>query len=304
MRSVNLASVDLNLLVVVAAVLEERSATRGAKRLRVTQSAVSNALRRARDVFDDALVTREPHGLSPTHRGATLIGPLRAWLEDARGIIGDAPSFDASTSTRTFTIACSDAVAISILGAIVRALRVEAPSSKLRLLTLDRLLAGDALARGDADLLVGIPPVLAPGHEAELAYRDPLACIVRKDHPRVRSRLDLRTFSDLPHVDVALFGSVDDRVDRALARRGRSRVVSIALPHFASIPIAIVETDAVATVSARLARAWVERFPIRVLKPPVPFAPIEVRQVWHRRAEADPAHAFLRRIVRDAATTT
>jgi DNA-binding transcriptional LysR family regulator len=168
-------------------------------------------------------------------------------------------------------------------------------------LTLDRALAEDGLARGDLDLLIGIPPVLPEGHEAELVYRDPMACIVRARHPTVRSRLTLEAFTQLPHVDIALFGNVDDAIDRALAKHGRSRSVQVALPHFSSVPLAVAETDCVATLSSRLARAAAERLPLRVLKPPVALDPIEIRQVWHRRSEIDGAVRFLREVVREAA---
>ena len=159
----------------------------------------------------------------------------------------------------------------------------------------------DGLARGNVDLLIGIPKVMPDDHEAELVYRDPMLCIVRKGHPKVRTRLSLDAFASLPHVDLALFDTVDDTIDRVLSKRGRSRNVQVALPHFSSVPLAIAETDCVATLSSRLARMFAERLPLRVLEPPVKLDPIEVRQVWHRRSEVDVAVGFLRAVVRDAA---
>jgi DNA-binding transcriptional LysR family regulator len=179
-----------------------------------------------------------------------------------------------------------------------------APGARLRMVTLDRLIAEDGLARGQVDLLIGIPPVLPDGHEAELVYRDPMKCIVRAGHPKVRARLSLDTFASLPHVDLALFGAVDDAVDRALAKCGRSRVVQVALPHFSSVPLAVAETDCVATLSSRLARAFASRLPLGVFKPPVDLEPVEIRQVWLRRSGADGAIRFLREVVREAARAT
>jgi DNA-binding transcriptional LysR family regulator len=179
---------------------------------------------------------------------------------------------------------------------------VSAPrGTSLRMQTLDRLITEGGLERGGTDLLIGIPPALPPGHEAELVYRDDMECIVRRDHPTVRTRLSLAAFAALAHVDLALFDRVDDTLDRALARHGKSRVVRVALPHFSSVPLAVLETDCVATLSSRLARAFASRLPLRVLKLPVALDPIEVRQVWHRRSEGDGAVQFLRTIVRDAA---
>jgi DNA-binding transcriptional LysR family regulator len=195
MRAVNLSTVDLNLLYVLATVLEERSATRAARRLHVTPSAVSNALRRARDLFDDPLVVRRPYGFEPTPRAQTLLSGLRTWVEDARRLVAEAPEFEPKSSTRTFRVACSDAIAVTLLQPILRLLMQRAPRVRLQLLTLDRLIAEDGLTRGSVDLVIGIPPVMPDGHEAELVYRDPMLCIVRVDHPRVRTRLSLDAFA-------------------------------------------------------------------------------------------------------------
>lgn len=304
MAEINLSSIDLNLLNVVATVLSERSATRAAARLHVTQSAVSSALRRAREVFRDPLVIREPYGLAPTPRAAALLPALETWLEEARRLITDGAAFDPATSTRLFSIACVDAMAITLLQPLLRVLRRRAPHTRLRLLTLDRLLVEDGLARGEVDLLLGMPPVLPPGHAAEHVYEDPLRCLVRADHPTVKQRLTLSQYAELPHVELALFGKVDDAVDRALAREGRARVVQVAVPHFASLPLAVLESDAVATVGLRLARAFSATLPLRVLTPPVPLAPVVIKQVWHRRTEVDAAVRFLRAAVLEAAGQT
>jgi DNA-binding transcriptional LysR family regulator len=302
MLAVNLSGVDLNLLNVVAAVLEERSATRAARKLHVTQSAVSNALRRARELFGDPLVTREAYGFTPTPRGASLLPALRAWLEEARRLVANVPRFDPATSTRTFSIACTDAIAIVLLQPLLERLGQRAPHTSVRLLTLERMIAADALAQGEADVLVGMPPVLPAGHDAALVYRDPMSCIVRRDHPHVRSRITLARYASLPHVDLALFGAVDDTVDRALARQGRSRHIAVAVPHFSSVPLAVLETDCIATVSSRLARRFAQWLPLRILTPPVALEPLEIRQVWHRRSETDEGVMFLRRLIHDAAT--
>lgn len=301
MNEVNLGSVDLNLLHVLATVLQERSATRAARRLHVTQSAVSNALSRARNLFADELVVRVPYGLQPTPRAAALLPALSAWVEDARQLLTPSPTFAPEGSTRTFRIACSDAVALTLLQPILRLLHERAPNARLRMLTLDRLVAEDGLARGQVDLLIGMPPVVPSGHDAELVYTDPMECIVRRNHPGVRVRLSLDAFASLPHVDLALFDSVDDTIDRALAKHGLSRTVQIALPHFSSVPLAVMQTNCVATLSSRIARAFAQRMPLRVLRPPLSLEPIEIRQVWHKRSANDPATQFLREIVRNAA---
>lgn len=299
MRAINLSAIDLNLLLVVATVLEERSATRAAAKLHIGQSAVSNALKRAREVFADPLVVREPHGLAPTPYAATLVGPLRAWLEEARRLVTRAPEFDPARATRTFTIACADAITVTIIPPLIRLLRARAPLSTLRVITLDRLIAGDGLVRGEVDLLLGMPPVVPAGHAAELVYRDPMRCIVRRG--TVGKRLTLDRFASLPHVELALFGEIDDTVDRALARHARSRHVAVALPHFAAIPLAVLETNGVATLARRVAERFASGLALEVVAPPIKLAALEIRQLWHRRTEHDGAVAFLRGCVAEAA---
>jgi DNA-binding transcriptional LysR family regulator len=301
MTSVDISRIDLNLLVVVATVLEERSATRAGARLHVTQSAISSALRRAREVFRDPLVVRRAHGLTPTVRGASLLPELRAWIEGARRIVSDPHGFDAARTARTFTLACTDAITLVVLPRLVRALEHAAPNAKLRILTLDRLLSDDALERGDCDLLVGIPPVVPPLHHVESVYEDRLVTIVRRDHPVVRRKLSLDAFTSLPHAELALFGRNDDAIDVALARCGRARTVKYALPHFSALPLVVTETDAIATVGQRVALALAHGHAIRWVETPLPLAPIAIRQVWHERAASDPGVAFLRALVRKAA---
>lgn len=301
MSDVNISSIDLNLLHVLAVVLEEGSATKAARRLHVTQSAVSNALRRLRELFGDPLVERRRNGFEPTPRARALQPLLREWSERTHRVLAEPTEFDPRRTTRVFRVACTDAVATALLRPMLRLLRRRAPLASLRLLTLDALIAEGGLARGTVDLLIGVPPVVPEDQRSSLVYRDPWACIVRRAHPRVRKSLSLAAFVELAHVELALFGPVDDTVDRALASVGQRRVVRVAVPHFSSIGLAVAESDLVATMSRRVALAAASQLPLRVLSPPIELPPIEVRQVWHERADADPAVRFLRTLVSDAA---
>lgn len=299
MRDVNLAAVDLNLLLVVHQVLETRSATRAAQRLSVTQSAVSNALRRAREVFGDALVVREPYGFAPTALGAALQPRLARWLEEARRILAGEGAFDPATSRRAFTIACSDAIAIVLLRPLLRLLAARAPATTLRLVTLDRLLGEDGLVRGDVDLLVGVPPHVPPAHLAEPLYEDPFVCLVYAGALGRRRSLSVAAYAALPHVELALFGDVDDAVDRALAAVGHARVVKVAAPSFAVVPAAVAEIGGVCTLGARVARALATAEHV-VVRCPIARPPLAIRQVWHARADGDEGVRFLRQVVREA----
>lgn len=298
---VNLSSIDLNLLQVVATVLETRSATRAAAELHVTQSAVSNALKRARELFDDPLLERRRYGFEPTPRGAALLPELRAWLDAARHLIATPAPFDPATTARTFHIACADAITQALLRPLLRLLTQRAPRARLRVSSLERLIATEGLDRGEVDLLIGIPPEVALAHEAEEVYLDPMVCLVRRGHEAASAGLSLEHFAALPHVEIALFGASDDTIDRALARRGLTRQVQIALPHFSALPLALLESDGVCTLSRRLAESFAAQLPLTLVEPPLELEPLRIVQVWHRRWGGRDEVLFLRQLVLEAA---
>jgi DNA-binding transcriptional LysR family regulator len=260
---------------------------------------VSNALGRLRGLLGDPLVVRRPYGLAPTPRAAALAPRLRALLREARELIsgGDAPAVE--DTTRWVSVACTDALAVVLIGPLLAGLGESMPGARLRMVTLDRMVAGDGLARGDVDALVGVPPSIPPGCTSERLFDDPLRVIVRADHPRVGKRLSLATYAALPHAEIALFGEPDEAVDRALARHGRTRNVRVAVPHFASLPIAVTESDALATLSGRVAEGFARHYPLRVLRPPVALPDLTISLVWHRRSERDAVATELRRLLHE-----
>jgi len=300
MSPINLRNVDLNLLVVLDAVLREHSATRAAARLHVTQSAVSNALRRLRALFGEPLFVRTHEGLVPTARAELLAPKLQALLADASALL----SADAlePAARRTLTIACTDAIGLTLLPRILP--QVLSRGLGLRIVTLDFETQHGGLASGEVDLLIGIPPHTPPGCRGELAYEDRMRCIVRADHPDVRSKLTAAQYAALPHVELALFGEPDDRVDRALARLRLRREIALQVPHFSAIPLAVAASDCVAALSQQLIAAYAGPLRLRALEPPVRLPRLAVHQYWHKRADRDPALIALRAAVRRATASS
>lgn len=298
--NVNLSAVDLNLLVIVDAVLETRSATKAAARLHVTQSAVSNALRRARELFDDPLVVRSGRGLSPTPMAEALAVPLRDTLAQLRGLLGDV-RFDPTTTTRRFTIASSDAVGLVLVPKLLRLFAARLPNATLKMITLDRMFELGGLAHANVDLLIGAPPTTPTGCHEQLLFEDTMVAIVRKRHPGVARRLTLARYCALPHAELALFGEPDERVDRALARLGRARRIATAVPHIAMLPALVANSDCVATVTRSIVELFRPSLPLQVFRPPVELEPLRIRQIWHGRVADDPGTALLRELVQVAA---
>lgn len=291
----------MNLLVVLEAVLEERSATLAAAHLHLTQSAVSNALGRARATFHDPLVVRNGRGFVLTPRAEALLPRLRAVLDEVRSLVGHDGSSRPETTTRRFTIASTDAVGAVLLPRLLPRFEARFPRATLRMATLDRLMGQGGLERADVDVLVGIPPDVHPGCEAEDLFEDRMVAIVRADHPEVGRSLRLETYARLPHAELALFGEPEDRVDRALAAHGLRRRVQVVVPHITTLPLLVAGSDRVATVMQSVARAYARVASLRILEPPVQLPPLVVRQLWHRRTSDDAACGLLRALVREAA---
>ena len=182
--AVNLSSIDLNLFLVLHAVLEERSATRAAARLNVTQSAVSNALSRLRRLLGDPLVVRQGRGLVPTPRAEEL-QPLLRETTERLSLALDRPGFVAAETTRTFTISLSDNYQACYVPRIARAFTARMPRATLRVVSADYLAANDGLARGDIDLAFSPEQALQPGMRSAALFEEHAALVVRRDHPRV-----------------------------------------------------------------------------------------------------------------------
>lgn len=294
MIETHLASVDLNLLVVLDVLLEERSVTRAAARLRRTQPAVSRSLGRLRSLLGDPLLVREGGGLSPTPRALALVAPLRAVLAEIEGGLLRPARFDPSTATRSFTLASADYAEWLLMGPLVARVARHAPGVDLVLQRAGALT--DGLQAAD----LAVAP-LGPGAEAfrsRALLEDSFACLVRRDHPRVGDSLDVDTFVDLPHVLIAPRGQPGGVVDRLLEQRGLRRRVAVRLATFLVAPSLVAETDLVLTLPRRLALRAASSLPLRVLEPPLPLPGFTLHAAWPERLHHDPGHAWLREQLR------
>ncbi len=295
----NISRMDLNLFVVLQAVLAERSATRAAARLHVTQSAVSNALARLRSVLGDQLVVRTHRGLMPTPRAIQLQPQLDTALAALESVIQESASFDLGSSTREWAMSFAEHYAPLLLPALVRRLRDDAPNTSLRVIALDRMMATDALATGDIDLYMGIPGRRPAAWRMEALFDDETVGVMCKDHPLARARMTLERFVALPHVQARIVPERGREVDDALARVGRSRRIAVVVPHFGSVFPVVAASDCIATVSRRLALYYAKQLPIRVFNLPIDLPNLAVGLYWHVRADADPGVRALRGIIRD-----
>jgi len=298
---VNIEQLDLNLLRVLQAVLEEKSATRAAKRLHVTQSAVSNALTRLRSALGDPLVVRNARGLSATPRARELEPRLSSLMRSLETLLGDEPTFDPGVTTRQFTVACAD-YCTTILGPrLCELLRKRAPRASLRFVPLEQLSSGEGLA-GNIDLHLGMPSQIPNGCASTSLFKDSFVCALHKTSKPAPKRLSLKAYLAADHVRVSVLSSTQDPIDVALTKRGLSRRVVLTVPHFSVVP-PLVERGYVATLSRRLAQAQAHYYDLALCEPPLALGQRATRMVWHHRTDADAGSRFLRELVRDAADT-
>jgi DNA-binding transcriptional LysR family regulator len=299
---VSIASIDLNLLLVLGTVLSERSVARAARRLHVTPSAISNALARLRVALGDPLVTRRGRGIVPTPRAEELAPRLLAALAELERAV-TLGAFDPASCSRTFTLAMADAGQVAWLPRIVTAMAREMPSARLRVVGIASLVSLGNLGSTEVDLHVGVRAT-GPGIHAEALLEEQTVLVARKDHPACARKLTRRRLESLRHVGVEMAPGQGfrDAVAAAYARENIARVVALTVPTFAAAVAVAAASDLVATLPASLLDARGRTPPVRVVSGPVPRHAVSIAMCWHERTHADPAMMAFRTIVRGAIT--
>ncbi|HET7541141.1 MAG TPA: LysR family transcriptional regulator [Polyangiaceae bacterium] len=278
----NNTALDLNLLPVLDAVLRERSATRAAAKLGLTQPAVSNALARLRRTFADPLVVKSHRGLTPTPRALEIQVELSEALRRLERAVRPSEPLSLLTTERQWALSFADHYGSLLLPPLMRWMATNAPRASLKLLPLERMLFEDALASGGVDLYVGIPGVPMPGCRTRHFFDDELVCVGSSSAAPVRS---LEQFLARGHVKIQLSPGRGNEVDDALAALRRTRRVVLTLAHFSSA-LAVVEHSELLTVVPRnLAEVHGER--LRVMRVPLSLPRLSVSMFWHRRVHED-----------------
>lgn len=288
-----LSAMDLNLLVALDALLETGSVKKAAQRLALSASATSHTLARLRDLLDDPLLVRSGQKLVLTPRAERLRPRVRALVEDIAEVLAPEPAFDPARLQRTFTIAATDHMSGLVMEPLSRTLAQAAPGVNLYLLPVYRDTM-DRLRDGSLDVAMGAFPSHPPDVLAEAVFLDRYVCVLRKGHPALRKRLDVRAYAALEHMLIAPQGVPVGRIDHELRALGHERRVARTVPHFHLAPRIVASSDYVVTMSLRVARDAASRFPLEIVDLPFPLPEYPLKQLWHRRHEADPALAWLR----------
>jgi DNA-binding transcriptional LysR family regulator len=295
---VNLSAIDLNLLLVLDAVIGERSVGRAAKRLHVTPPAISNALTRLRAVLGDPIVTRSGRGIVPTPRALQLAPAIaRALAEISTAIDGDV--FDPATTRTQFTLGVADAGQIARLPKLTVALGAAMPHARLRVVHVDTMIALGGLAGTEVDVAIGISEPAAGIHKREI-YAEHSVVIARRDHPRLGARTTARALAAEQHVQVHVaFGKPSKLVEKSYARLGVARQIAVIVPTFAAAVAIVAATDLIATIPESVVTTL--GLGVRIVASPLLTPPMPMFMSWHRRTDADPAMARFRALIASVA---
>jgi DNA-binding transcriptional LysR family regulator len=297
-RLSELRRLDLTLLLVFLGLVRRRKARDVAQELGLTQSAISQALKRLRDIFGDELFLRRPHGLAPTATALALEAQVAAAVEALRGALGSARAFDPATAAGLVRVAALDAEQAVLIPPLAARLRALAPGLTLSVLPLGRGAAMDALSEGRADLALGFVWDAPEAISGEFLYEESFLVAARPDALPQAPSIDLDSYCAADHVLISPGGDLRGIVDEQLEAVGRRRRVILGLPAFLPALAAVSASGALVTLPARVARAFAAGFGLVTAQPPLAIRRFPVSAFWHRRNNADPLTLWTRRLVR------
>lgn len=311
----HLEKADLNLLVYLDVLLREKNVTRAAEQLGITQPAMSNGLRRLRDMFNDPILVRSSEGMTPTERALELQPRIRAMLAELQQVLEPRQDFRPINSQRVFRIMASDYAEATLFPAVVKALRSEAPKVVLDILTPSDVSPRD-LEQGKVDMAINRFNDIPQSFHQVTLWQDGFSCVLNAHNP-VADRFNLKTYLDSQHVWVSKTGmgvgvGVNSEksgslgwVDQALDRIGKKRRISIFTRHY-FLPASFVQNnDLIATLPTRMAKLLAENNPkLAVREPPFHIPDFELRMAWSPLLHHNPAHRWLRQLIQYVARRT
>lgn len=312
MKTLNFHTLDLNLLRVFDEVMAERSLTRAARNLSLSQPAVSNALRRLREVLGDALVQRSGQGMAPTPRGLAIWPAVREALQRLQeSLIPN--TFVAAQANSNFVIAMADATAAELIPGLIETMENEAPGVSLRVVPLTTRDPRKLLEEETCDLAVGYFPAVLADLTARAQSGEPVSfmhqrlydgdyvCVMRKGHALASGPFTLARFCSARHMLVSFSGKPFGFIDEALAALGRKRNVVLTVNQFFTAGRVVAQSNLLTILPRHFVR--VTGFAGQLVQRPLPFevSPVNVDALWHRRLQQSGAHAWLRQGIADAA---
>jgi DNA-binding transcriptional LysR family regulator len=304
MSNIQKTDIDqLRLLRAFVILVKERSVSRAAVRLNLSQPATSHALSRLRELFDDPLLLRSGKGLTATPRALALEPEISRLVREYDWLIRSGNTFDPRTAVRTFVLTAPEFGERMLAPYLFRKLREQAPGLRIEIRAPNPDRALEMLESGEIDFRIAWLTRPLPSLRSIPLYQDRMVCLACANHPTVRGSLTLQQFLHLPHArTIGTSHATTVRViDEALTRAGQRLERSFLVQNFMIIPATLAGTDIIATLPAMQAHSFAKEFPLQVLEPPLRLPRIRYGAYWHERSQNDAGHRWLRHMVQEAA---
>jgi DNA-binding transcriptional LysR family regulator len=290
----HLARIDLNLFVVFDAIYTEGSVTRASRKLNLTQPAISHALGRLRLLFNDPLFERQGHAMVSTPLARNLIEPVRRALRGFEVTLSGLEQFDPATSDKQFTLAVRDVLEATILPPLTARMRKDAPQVGLAAVKVERREIEGELAAGSLDIAIDVLLSLSNDIRHQQLLADKTVVVVRKNHPRIKGKLDLQVYLAEDHILASSRRHGPGLEDFELSRLGLQRRVLLRCQHYYAACRVVSQTDLLLTMPERYARAANQHLDNRILPFPAEMPAFDVYLYWHANVDGDPANRWLR----------
>lgn len=294
-----LAKLDLNLLLVFHHLLILKRVSAVADLLNMSQPAVSSALGRLRASLDDALFIRTQRGMTPTPYALQLAEPVAMALDVLQQALNVRGAFDPLTSKRNFSIAMTDVGEMYFLPVLVDSLAKAAPGVTLQVVSVAQSALKEDMSTGKIDLAIGLLPQLQAGFFQQSLFKQKYSCLMRKKHPLAAlPSISASALFAAEHVRVLATGTGHGRVDEALDKQKFKRKIRLTVPHYVALGDVLQHSNLVAVVPERFAHRIVKPFDLLVRDLPIKVEDSAIQQCWHGRLHRDPGHQWLRKLMR------
>ncbi|MBL8518587.1 MAG: LysR family transcriptional regulator [Betaproteobacteria bacterium] len=302
-KSADLRRYDLNLLVVLDALLDEVNVTRAGERVHLSQSATSAALDRLRATFNDPLLVRVKGRMQLTTFARQLKSPLKRALLAVSTTFQPPAEFKPATATTVFRLGMTDYLGYLALPRLRKIMAVAAPRCGIAVTAVLKDAALDQLEDDDLDLVIIVDPPKRPNLHTRPALKERFACVMRSGHRLARATMSNAALLSASHVRVQTHGSARSLVDEALARVGAPPHVAVTVPHFGVALALLKDSDLVAIMPRRIAESQAATLGLAVRDLPFRMPGYGMETCWHLRAHKDPAHVWFRKQLADVMAT-
>jgi len=295
----NLKDIDLNLLVILDGIYHEKNLTQAGRKLNLTQSGMSHALKRLRVIFDDQLFVRQGNYMNPTKLADYLVTEIQPVLRTLEDTLADKGQFNPENSDKVFRIGTNDYAVYILLPKLIATLKKIAPNVSLQVVHLNYEQRQTAFEKDSVDHIIGFPTQFGANVFQQKLFEDKELCIVRHGHPDIKDVLSLEQYIKAEFIHLSLAEYEQDTIDIKLNEKGLKRILRIRVEHELLIPKLVSETDYIANISERLALEYVKYYPINTLPIPIDKTEFHVCQFWHTRTQNHPAHKWFRRLLKE-----